>query len=446
MTFENQQQNNNETTSKINTKNSPKNLLLEKSISYNIDISQKHDIKTKIFNSSSNLHGTTKPVEDGFHLLNDFPDKKPIWQKAKSSRLASQAKRAITQCSSAVKLSKSGILLNANLWMPKFEQKSDRVIKSCDYIQWKIEIPSCFLSSIFDDLNSTNTTEKNMIFWDYDIHITCTAENKQYQQRSLTLNTIDFGIVDILHIKRFMPHTLMRKQWSLGMFKIVGSFFRLQKIGKIDWDFFNLIWLGDFLNSTITRYDYTIDFFWSPMLPREEIIKSLSFRNGTTYGHRDFGGVEKSTGRQDGFNSDGSHSDICFVRCYDKKIDTSIKHKELLYSDYMNYKQDIRRLEFEFNNKFCSARGNHTINNIWDLLEQIWEYLWLQPKTNYFSKKYELHPDLKQLTQEQKILYFKRYVSLTKNIARSYWKEILTHLHQQALWEVFNIPLKKPGE
>lgn len=446
MTFENQQQNNNETTSKINTKNSP----LEKWISQKIDISQKNDTKSENFTFFWNFHGATKPVEDGFHLLNDLPHKKPtskrFSKKFKNLRLASKAKKSITPCSSAVKPSISGVVQNANLWMTKFEQKSDKIIKGCDYIQWKIENSSCFTSSIFDGLNSTNTTEKNMIFWEYEVHITCTNENKQYQQWSLVVNTIDFGVVDILFIKRFMPDTLMRKQWSLGMFKIYGSFFRLQKLGRIDWDFFTLLWLADILNSTITRYDYNIDFFGSPMLPREEIIRSLKFRDSTNYGYKDYELGSKSTGRSDGFNSDNSHSDSCFVRCYDKKSDTTKKHKELLYSDYMNYKQDIRRLEFEFNSKFCSARGKHTINNHNILLQQIWEYLWLEAKTGYFSKKYELHPDLKQLTQEQKILYCKRYISLTKNIARSYWREILAHLHQQALWEVFNLPIKKYGE
>ncbi len=335
--------------------------------------------------------------------------------------------------------------------------KAKKTIKGCDYITWTISNKEFFNNPIFGDINTTNTSTKNINI-EYSnftqIQISKEYQTKQKALFSISINHNEYWLVKIARFSSWYNWDMQNSKGLYGGFDLYGGFWRLKEIGEIDYDFFDCLWLSEIKNSKITRFDYKIDYLGIKKAITKKQVVDYWF-GGAYYGDKMGEFLSQNyTDKKDkytGWTMGKKSNKTCFIRMYDKKEDVKKKNKEMLYNDYAMFQGDVWRLEFEFWNKFCGARGNITINTIHLLEKQIKEYLSMEEKTDIFQKPYKQTIDINVLGDIAKKQYVKATMSRNNTCRNSgykltyllneYWfdymdqlQEIATHSTDENIW------------
>jgi len=318
-------------------------------------------------------------------------------------------------------------------WLWKYTKKSIKTNKQLDYLRLSIKNPIFFENSMFKDYvdNSNFKIRPSSL---YEVQSTMIVSNERHTIFMFSINHPDWTY-SLFRVSRYESKNPLFNRWTFGQVDIYWTFFRLWTTKQIDMSFFAEIWLPMIPELKITRIDYAIDFFWSDEVSINDLFDPKHQWSNTHY--RDFSKEWSSTWRQFWFSDTGKKSNICFSRCYDKKIDIKRNNKELLYSDYMNFPWNIRRLEFQFWSRFCCARWDFSISSFEPLLLQIQEYLWLQEKTWLFTKRYTSMTDLSLVNEMRKKLYIKWTNSRIETITKSFWERTAFMLLQKSLSPIF---------
>lgn len=292
------------------------------------------------------------------------------------------------------------------------EKRAEKVSQFCDYIKLQINYDFIKDCKALYKINNTNSHWINMDkeYKDIDqIMIRKVVSSKQYDQYEIECIIDDLWQIPIARLKIKMGgggaiNTDDSNKWVLHIY---WSFYRLQETQRIDYDIFETIWLQNIKDQIIIRYDYRIDYFGLDSIPKAKEIYKITKWNRTFFNWYD---KQKATGLQIG-QTKSWKSRQCFIRCYDKKLDILDKNKMAMYQDYLSYEKDIYRLEFEFWDKFCKARGNITLWEINKLEDQIREYFGWKKQTGLFSKSYSYEVDIQKMSDFAKHRYIKGSVS-----------------------------------
>lgn len=167
-----------------------------------------------------------------------------------------------------------------------------------------------------------------------------------------------------------VPIFVVKYRRTKTIIDFYGSLFRLIDLWYFPKDFIDTIrtHLDISDNVSITRIDYRLDYFLKDTLTilTPEKLLNHSFSNSKG---RDWKKWHKLTNRQ---VWDKDSKSVVF-RLYDKLLDTTEKHKDILYFDYFRF-PSVHRLEFECDLKFCKGYNYKDLDK---LIDKVHKVFWL---------------------------------------------------------------------
>lgn len=210
---------------------------------------------------------------------------------------------------------------------------------------------------------------------------------------------------------------------------------------KDSWIYFNklhreLDLLEILSNTTLTRYDYRIDFFlpkWHIGINEKELFKNT--RACAVYGWWAVKYKKRYNSCPYWIRDDAWRIYTWFecwrwnkyitTRFYQKQVDTWLKWNQGLYAEYMNYRWEVWRYESQFESKFCQARWKYNIYEVFEeyaLMNQIFEYLWLNPKAWAFCLVYKPeYVDLSKTSYSNQRRKIVRYMNDSRRFVDSWF-------------------------
>lgn len=365
------------------------------------------------------------------------------------------------------------------------KKNSQKITEDCDYLGLWIRDEKWF-DCLFDlwlywdySINASNTPYKNLniIYKELENIQVVRSKNQFWSIFNFTCYISDlWSEIPLFQIQTFSEDT--RKQGKRKDFwevSIYSSFYRLKEISRIDWDFFNVLWI-DLKKLYIKRYDLRFDCWgWKynniPSLeifiPKGKIWRFTMYNNVWGNSKEDFGDWESfekrqkkgfwlwfnwieywyiSNGKNKDWKTKPKKNDCWHLRIYEKVSDTIEKGKDLLYTDYINYEKqtntNIWRVEIEFWRRFCTARGEILFEDIEELEKQINEFIWRKEKTWRFYKRYEMVWDLSLLSEGKKYQYIIWSLSRVERLLKIGYN-ILFWLKERIGFQRLKIELKK---
>ena len=343
-----------------------------------------------------------------------------------------------------------------------YSKKCDTVLYRCDWITALSKEDTLRYCPIFDIPNDTNSPDKFLPMEDFlvsninesssnwgfiNIQViewaTITRISKTPDEEIYMINVVyEWNTFPIMRFGFYSENSpKCRQNWYRAKLDIYWKAFRME---DITWGAFSI---ANFLRCLflrycdyydilgkyyITRYDYKFDFF----TPKGENFPSyidIFRRKRKAIWERKNVWLEiqkkgnpwncpywftNSKGELiTGWSLWKKKDQYIFTRLYHKQVEIFDNNLWDLYRDYLDYKGEIWRLEFEFGSRFCGARGNvflfDELNN-WRLSRIVFEYLWIIPKNWYFSKKYQLHIPFEKKSALQKKRMYSMYLNTTK--------------------------------
>ena len=363
------------------------------------------------------------------------------------------------------------------------KKNSQKITEDCDYLWLAVKEENWF-ECLYDlwlywdySINASNTPYKNLniIYRDFE-NIQVVRNKNQYWSIFNFAVLSDLWNIPLFQIQTFSEDT--RKQGKRKDFwevSIYSSFYRLKEISRIDWDFFNVLWI-DLRKLYITRYDLRFD-CWGWILPyipsleifipKGKIWRFTMYNNVWGNSKEDFGDWESfekrqkkgfwlwfnwieywyvSNGKDKNWKTKQMKNNYWHLRIYEKVSDSIEKWKELLYSDYINYEKqtntNIWRVEIEFWRRFCCARGEILFEDIEELEKQINEFIWRKEKTWRFYKRYEMIWDLSLLSEGKKSQYINQTLSRMETCINFWYFYLLFALKERKGFEFVMIVIK----
>lgn len=177
-----------------------------------------------------------------------------------------------------------------------------------------------------------------------------------------------------------------------------------------------------------TRYDYRFDFFlpkWHLGLKEYEVFKNIRSKfwkySSSEYSKKlascKYWVKDKYWRIYTWWTSWDRSSKYVMARFYQKQVDTWCKWFPSLYAEYMNFTWEVWRLEFEFQSKFCCARGKFNFHEVFiekQLDLQIREFIGVNDKTACFCQLYyPVSLEFNRLPYSSKRRLFTRYMNDT---------------------------------
>lgn len=218
-------------------------------------------------------------------------------------------------------------------------------------------------------------------------------------------------------------------------------------------DLSNNIQLFSYLMSFyITRFDYCYDFFMKKgsnsidfhRLFRGRDLKFSPYKGGSysiPSEYQEFIKYDKKWHMDTGWLYTNENSKGVSVRCYDKQILPIILNETDFYSDYMDSKYKVWRLEFEFHSDFCCPCDKISgydgrvslFSELKDytLSKRALSYLWLSQQDSIFYKKYPVVIGWDNRSYLWKYQFIKKYFNLLKQIERD---KIPVSFYASKLW------------
>lgn len=224
----------------------------------------------------------------------------------------------------------------------------------CDMLVINLSQPIRNLDTILNMLDSDNseTASFSTSLMDFTVNKIETGEFK-ICDLSTSIDDTAYKVMQYRVQKSKQKQIQFKLYWQLTFY---STLFRIIELGHIPYK--NIIELVEevfenekhhVLQSSISRYDYKIDFIYSqkPQFPlRKDLINDPYKRKNEDY-YRVFSKWEYTTGRKIGSRSNKSY----LIRLYDKNEDTRVKNKRHLYGEYLS-SPAVLRLEGEFHTKF----------------------------------------------------------------------------------------------
>ena len=329
----------------------------------------------------------------------------------------------------------------------KLGKQAKQVLRGCDYLRAVSPDLDLRKLPIFNVLNNTNSSEmyiegynpyyyenNNKIylpFWIIKVSKVKFHDCEKYLF-DVYYNDLAYTVLEISFYYWNNAKATINNIWCMIDFK--GKPFRLEAM--TDWIFkpyeflkgvlltdYNEDWklefdilnwrlefkLAEYLaNFHITRYDLRFDFFlpkWHEGLSENQVLlksKTTSsdyfqylkkFKrkyNNCPYWIKDKQG-KIYTGRCVWTRS----SKYAMIRFYQKQVDSWCKWLSELYSEYMNFDWEVRRLEIELWNKFCYQKNDGIKFNFYEefeeklLTDRALQYVWIKEKTCNFCPRYK---------------------------------------------------------
>ena len=370
-------------------------------------------------------------IEDHFPICNPF-------EKISYSTENSKTNRSINTKSLQYYASKCKTVLYRSDWISAISKEDH--LKYCP---------------LFDIPNATNSSDKFLNMEDFLSSNFTTGESVQVLD-GITISKIsstidqDIYMINVSYegntfpIMRFSFYSensgKCRQNWYKSKLDIYWKAFRLEDI--TGWKFtisrflFQLFarypeFMEDLHKFYITRFDYKFDFFtekWElypsyvdifrrkrkALWERKDIWLNCPKKNDTSCPY----GVKNRSGEiLTGWNLWKKWDQYIYTRLYHKQVEIYDNNLGDLYWDYLDYDWEIRRLEFEFGSRFCSARWNvRLLDELRDnrLSRIVFEYLWIIPKTWYFNKRYDLHIPFEKKSALQKRRLYSTFINTSK--------------------------------
>lgn len=335
--------------------------------------------------------------------------------------------------------------------LKKLWDTAKQVLRWCDYLRGISKSRSIYELPIFRILNSTNSSDANIVwyspyyyenwekiylpFW----YISFTVSNfsscnkytfsvsyawKSYEVLEIYINfdgcakynqnniwcMIDF---------KWKPFRLeAMTSWIFKPFDFLIGILLTWFNDNWELEFNCLNWRNEFRVAEIlsefhiTRYDLRFDFFlpkWHLGLTDNQVL----FKNKSKYSDyfQKLNNYSKKlnncpywckdrhwmiyTGRTAGDRK----NKYSMIRFYQKQVDVWCKWQGDLYSEYLNFEGEVRRLEIEFGSKFCNQKTKQNIDGDTftfyeefeekKLTDKALQYVWIKEKTCNFTPKYK---------------------------------------------------------
>lgn len=231
----------------------------------------------------------------------------------------------------------------------QLEKISDKIECNCDYLTLTVRDKN-FYNPIFSkwklDFDRVNNTNSN--YQEIDItynnleHILLTKSSVKWDIAYNIEIVCDLWVMPIFQI----IETVNKNAWMQDYYwrvNIYWAFFRLQEIWYIDYDFFTKLGI-DLQETIITRYDYKIDCFWLDTCIDPKLVIDWYYNSKASMKtFQEYSDKELISGWSFWFTKkEGvrTKNKSVHIRCYDKVLDSNIKHKELLYQDYVRYQRE----------------------------------------------------------------------------------------------------------
>lgn len=221
----------------------------------------------------------------------------------------------------------------------------------------------------------------------------------------------------------------------------------------------------------ITRFDYCYDFFLKSgsnsidfhRLFRGRDLKFSPYLGGS-YSippeYENFIKYDKKWHMDTGWLYTNENSKGVSIRCYDKQIKNILENDCDFYSEYMDSKYKVWRLEFEFHSDFCCPCDKTSgydgrvslFSELKDytLSKRALSYLWLSQQDSIFYKKYPVVIGWENRSYLWKYQFIKKYFNLLEQIKRD---KIPVSFYAQMLWfdssiieKAYDVDIKKSME
>lgn len=235
-----------------------------------------------------------------------------------------------------------------------YQKKSVQISRGIDYLRLSLPYRLDLFKSMWIILDDDNSNFAVIKILDYDITIKKVLVPRVWVWYE--------AFIDYTGVSTPLFIIVYQKLRTLVDF--YGSCFRLIDIDYLPLDFVSKVsnYLDILPSASITRIDYRIDYFSNldMKVPTPYTILKHNF-NSSLY--RDY---KKGRTREDWSIWD-KRSKSVFFRLYNKLLDSDIKWKEYLYTDYFRF-NSVHRLEFQCGIKFCKW---YTLETLEDLISKI---------------------------------------------------------------------------
>ena len=201
----------------------------------------------------------------------------------------------------------------------------------------------------------------------------------------------------------------------------------------------------------ITRFDYCFDFFMKKGVNSVDFHRLFRGKdlNFTPYlwgsgeipsEYENYINYDKRWHMDTGWLYQNKNKKGVSVRCYDKQVKLILDWQCDFYTEYMNDKYKVWRLEFEFHSDFCCPSDKKRwYNGRVYLLDELYNYtlsiralsyLWLSQQKDIFYKKYPVVVDWDNRTYLWQYQFLKKFKNMcnqiiTQNIPVSFLGEKL---------------------
>ncbi len=295
----------------------------------------------------------------------------------------------------------------------------------CDMLWVTVKEPIIFLDNILSKLDSDNSE-----LYIYDRQSASYSINKS-ENKEFIFCDINISIDNISYkIAQYAIQKSKEKQKLFHMYGkvlIYSTLFRILELQESPFhnldgflqDFFNEEY-DKFIKQPINRYDYKLDFIYDTdtEIPEKNTIIDDKYRRKSDIFYRVFNKWERSTWWVIWNNTNKSYK----LRLYDKKIDTMVKNKWHLYSEYLWYKW-VLRLEWEFRTKFMKdiSWNSFSIRDLENLEHKARVFFLLEQDSNItkFLQQYRRkYKDINNILKD--VPYIKNTMSRLLTIAKSW--------------------------
>lgn len=231
-----------------------------------------------------------------------------------------------------------------------YEKKANQVSRGIDYLRLSLPYRLDLFKSMGIVLDDDNSNFAVIKLLDYDITIEKVAVSRVWIWYKASID----------YTWKSTPLFIITYQKVRTLVDFYGSCFRLMDIDYLPLDFVSKVanYLDILPSASITRIDYRIDYFSDlPMnIPSPYTILKHNFNTSL---YRDY---QRHNTREDWSVWD-KRSKSVFFRLYNKLLDSDIKWKEYLYTDYFRF-NSVHRLEFQCGIKFCKWYTLETLNDL----------------------------------------------------------------------------------